>query len=85
MPRVVRVTLSVAAPLFRAVERERRARRAPRSAVVNEALETWIRERARAEKIRRYVRAYRRHPADASDEAAREAWTGAETWRDRWK
>jgi predicted nucleic acid-binding protein len=80
MPRVVRMTVTVAGPLFRAVERERRARRAPRSAVVGEALVTWLRERARAQKVRRYVEAYRRFPVDEAEAAEQAASLAAEAW-----
>jgi len=83
MPKVVKVTVSVAPDLYRAVEAERRLRRVARSAVIGEALTSWLGARDRARKARAYVRAYRRHPPEAAEVADQEAWILSEAWSRR--
>ena len=85
MAKVVKVTISLPADTFRAVERIRRARGQPRSAVVGDALAAWLRAVERGRKVRAYVDAYRASPPDEEERATQEAWAAAETWsRERW-
>jgi metal-responsive CopG/Arc/MetJ family transcriptional regulator len=65
-----KVAVSLPEPLFRAVERARRATRKSRSAVVQEALRDWLRRSAQADLVRDYEAGYRAQPEGARDSEA---------------
>jgi metal-responsive CopG/Arc/MetJ family transcriptional regulator len=66
MAGTAKVAVSLPEPLFRAVERARKAARKSRSAVVQEALRDWLRRSAQADLIRDYEAGYRTRPEGKS-------------------
>jgi len=58
----VKIAITVPADLFKAVEAARRRPARSRSAVVQEALRSWLRQQAQAELVREYEAGYRRRP-----------------------
>lgn len=68
-----KVAISLPDPLYRSVERARRARGKTRSAVVHEALRQWLDREAEAALAREYVAGYRRRPESRREVKAAEA------------
>jgi len=62
MAAAVKIAITVPRDLYESVEKARRHLARTRSAVVQEALRSWLRRRAEAELVREYEAAYRRRP-----------------------
>jgi metal-responsive CopG/Arc/MetJ family transcriptional regulator len=62
MPGAIKIAVTVPADLFEALETARRRPARTRSAVIQEALRGWLRQRAQAELVREYEAGYRRQP-----------------------
>jgi metal-responsive CopG/Arc/MetJ family transcriptional regulator len=58
----VKIAVTVPAELFKALEAARRRPARSRSAVVQEALRGWLRQRVQAKLVREYEAGYRRRP-----------------------
>ncbi len=58
----MKIAVTIPGALFREVERVRRRTRRPRSAVVAEAIESWIARWEHADRVRRDEEGYRRFP-----------------------
>lgn len=71
------VSLRLDQRLLRAIEVASKSTHKDRSEVVSEALELWIKRQATAEKVRRHLEGYARHPV-ARDEFA--PVLKAQTW-----
>lgn len=57
-----RVAVSIPDPLYRAVERVRKASGRSRSAIIQDALRHWLDAQTQAVLVREYEAGYRRHP-----------------------
>jgi metal-responsive CopG/Arc/MetJ family transcriptional regulator len=62
MGAAVKIAVTLPADLHRAVEAARRRHARSRSAVVQEALRSWLRQEAQANLVREYEAGYRRRP-----------------------
>jgi metal-responsive CopG/Arc/MetJ family transcriptional regulator len=74
-----KIAVSVSADLLAEVEEVRRREGLTRSAVVESGLRAWLRARRDAERVQRYVEAYRRHP-ESDDEIAETAAIVRDSW-----
>lgn len=68
-----KVAVSIPGPLYRAVERVRKASGKSRSAVVQDALRHWLDCQAQAVLVREYEAGYRRQPEGRREIQAAEA------------
>ena len=76
---VSKIAVSVPTDLLDEVESVRRPEGLTRSAVVESGLRAWLRARRDAERVRRYVEGYRRHP-ESDDEIAEAAAVARASW-----
>jgi metal-responsive CopG/Arc/MetJ family transcriptional regulator len=74
-----KLAVSIPDDLLREVERARRRRGLSRSAVVQTGLRAWLKAQRDAERVKRYVDAYRRHP-ETDEEVAEAARLVRATW-----
>jgi metal-responsive CopG/Arc/MetJ family transcriptional regulator len=75
-----KIAVSLPQKTFAAVEKKRRELRKSRSAVVAEALESWLAGGTLNEEERRYLAGYLRHPETERDSAALEASSSWGEW-----
>lgn len=68
-----KVAVSIPGPLYRAVERVRKASGKTRSAVVQDALRHWLDSQAQTALVREYEAGYRRRPESRREIKAAEA------------
>jgi metal-responsive CopG/Arc/MetJ family transcriptional regulator len=79
------MAVTVPAELFKALEAARRRPARSRSAIVQEALRSWLRQRAQADLVREYEAGYRRRPEsrreiDAAMATAEELLRDEDDW-----
>lgn len=78
-----KIAISLPDRQAREIERIRRARRIPRSCVVQRAIDLYLTEEGRTLAVRRYEEGYRRRPERAESDAYAKAAAGvigAEEW-----
>jgi metal-responsive CopG/Arc/MetJ family transcriptional regulator len=74
MPRVAtKVAVSIPNDLYREVERARKKSRKSRSAVMQDALRSWLKQEAQAVLVREYEAGYRKRPESRREVKAAEA------------
>jgi metal-responsive CopG/Arc/MetJ family transcriptional regulator len=71
--RTAKIAVSIPDPLYRSVERVRKASGRSRSAIVQEALRYWLDGQSRATLVREYEAGYRRRPETGREIRAAEA------------
>ena len=82
-PRSVKIAVTIPKAVYRAVERIRHQLGLSRSALVDQAVEEWLKKKNHADEIRRYVESYRRDPENISEIRAWQsvqAWTMDDDW-----
>jgi metal-responsive CopG/Arc/MetJ family transcriptional regulator len=74
MPKVAtKVAVSIPNDLYREVERARKKSRKSRSAVMQDALRSWLKQEAQAVLVREYEAGYRKRPESRREVKAAEA------------